>query len=231
MGTAATVESMSTSLPATRTPGSSLIRFPKEIGPQFVNKAMPWFETFWHRHNRYPAPDEIMGHFKFTLEQVQILNVAPFWVKSCERRGIRLPSSSGLSPEQVAAISLIANFTDRRSIPAKCAALGITEEQLNGWYADPAFKQELAIRVDASLDNSFPEVQASLIKQIQKGNFPAIKFYYEITGRAQTPEQINLKLALLKVQEAIQKHVKDPEVLAAISAELRSGTPVAGEVL
>lgn len=222
-----TMDAMPSSLPATRTPGTSLIKFPKEIGPQFVNKAMPWFETFWHKYHRYPKPDEIMGHFKFTLEQIQLLNIAPFWVKSCERRGIRLPDKQSLSVEQVAAISLITNFSDRRSIPAKCAALGITEEQLNGWYADAEFQRELAIRAESSFDHSFPEVQASFIKQIQKGNFQAIKFYYEITGRAVTPEQQNLKIALLKIQEAVQKHVKDPEVLAAIAAELR---PVAGEL-
>lgn len=217
------------SLPSTYKPqGTSLIKFPKQIGPQFVNKAMPWFETFWHNRGRYPANDEILGHFKFTIQEVELLNASPFWRKCCERRGIRLPEQHSLSVEQVAAISLITNFSDRRSIPAKCAALNITEEQLNGWYADPEFKRELATRTDAVLDNAFPEVQASLIKQIQKGNFPAIKFYYEITGRAQTPEQINLKLALIKIQEAVQKHVKDPEVLQAIAAELN---PVKGELL
>jgi hypothetical protein len=135
-----------------------------------------------------------------------------------------------LDVRQVAAISLITNFSDRRSIPAKCAALNITEEELNGWYADPLFKAELAERTDAVMSNSFPEVQASLIRQIQKGNFPAIKFYYEITGRAQTPEQINLKVAILKLQEAVQKHVKDPEVLSAIANELRISQVVQGEL-
>lgn len=218
------------SLPATRTPGVSRIHFPKQIGPQFVNKAMPWFESFWHKHNRYPKPDEIMGKYNFTLEQVNLLNASPFWQKSCERRGIRFNPVAGLDVRQVAAISLITNFSDRRSIPAKCAALNITEEELNGWYADPLFKAELAERTDAVMSNSFPEVQASLIRQIQKGNFPAIKFYYEITGRAQTPEQINLKVAILKLQEAVQKHVKDPEVLSAIANELRISQVVQGEL-
>jgi hypothetical protein len=202
--------------------GTSLIKFPKQVGPQFVNKAMPWFESFWHRMGRYPQPDEIMGHFKFTLEQVELLNLSPYWEKCLNERGIRLPQQTTLSATQIAAISLLTNFSDRRSIPAKLAAIGVTEEQINGWYKDREFKEELAVRTDAVLDNSFPEAQASLIRQIQKGNFSAIKFYYEITGRAVAPEQLKIKQTMQHLIEAVQKHVKDPEVLEAIATEVRS---------
>lgn len=202
--------------------GTSLIKFPKQVGPQFVNKAMPWFESFWHRMGRYPANDEIMGHFKFTLEQVELLNLSPYWEKCLHERGIRLPSQTNLTSTQVAAISLITNFSDRRSIPAKLAAIGVTEEQINGWYKDKEFQEELRIRTDAQLDNSFPEAQASLIRQIQKGNFQAIKFYYEITGRAVAPEQMQVKQAMQHLIEAVQKHVKDPETLQAIATEVRA---------
>lgn len=202
--------------------GTSLIKFPKQVGPQFVNKAMPWFESFWHTKGRYPANDEIMGHFKFTLEQVELLNLSPYWEKCLSERGIRVPSQHTLTATQIAAISLISNFSDRRSIPAKLAAIGVTEEQINGWYKDPEFQKELTIRTDANLDNSFPEVQAQFLRQIQKGNFSAIKFYYEITGRAVAPEQLKVRQTMQHLIEAVQKHVKDPETLEAIAQEVRS---------
>lgn len=203
--------------------GTSLIKFPKQsVGPQFVQKAMPWFELFWHHYGRYPQNDEIMGHFKFTLEQCELLNLSPYWIKSCESRGIRLPEQNSLSDKQVAAISLITNFSDRRSIPAKLAAIGVTEEQINGWYKDKEFQQELQIRTEAVLENSHAEVQASLIRQVQKGNFQAIKFYYEITGKAQSPEQIELRRAMQILIEAVQKHVQDPETLQRIGAEIQA---------
>lgn len=171
---------------------------------------------------RYPQPDEIMGHYKFTLEQVELLNLSPYWEKCCEERGIRLPKQRQLTATQVAAISLLTNFSDRRSIPAKLAAIGVTEEQINGWYQDAEFKAELAVRTDAVLDNSFPEVQAALIRQVQKGNFQAIKFVYEITGRATTPEALNVKQTMQHLIEAVQKHVQDPETLQAIAQEVRA---------
>lgn len=214
---------MSADLSLVKPKGTSLIKFPKgQIGPQFVNKAMPWFESFWHRMGRYPANDEIMGYFKFTLEQVELLNLSPYWEKCLHERGIRLPNQTNLTATQIAAISLITNFSDRRSIPAKLAAIGVTEEQINGWYKDKEFQEELRVRTDAVLDNSYPEAQAALIRQIQKGNFSAIKFYYEITGRATSPEQLNVKQAMQHLIEAVQKHVSDPETLQAIATEVRA---------
>lgn len=210
-------------VPSTLPKGTSLVKFPKkEIGPQFTNKVLPWFELFWLKNNRYPAKDEIMGHFKFDSLQVDYLNSHPFWLKCLERRGIRKPDQShGLDATQVATISLLANFSDRRSIPAKIAALNVTTEQLNGWYADPEFQKELALRCDVSMNTSFPEVQASLMRQIQKGSFQATKFYYELTGRVQTQDQINVQQAVAGLIEAVQKVVKDPDQLRAIGEEVR----------
>ncbi len=199
------------------------MRFPQTIGPQFVKKAMPWFETFWHARGRYPLPDEIMDKFRFTQEQVELLNQSPFWLKSLERRGIAAPVAEELSDKQIAAISLITNFSDRRTIPVKLGAIGVTEEQINGWYQNPQFKAALAARTDSVLENAHPEVQAQLIRQIQKGNFQAIKFYYEVTGRAQSQETINLKMAMQQMLEVIQKHVKDPAILSAIANDILNG--------
>lgn len=198
------------------------VKFPKQVGPAFTQKIMPWVETFWQGKRRYPTTDEFMTQYTLTAEQVRLLNLSPFWIQACERRGIRLPEQVELSPKQVAAISLITNFTDRRSIPVKMAAIDVSEEELNGWYADPQFDNLLRTRTDVTLDTSFPEVQASLIKQVQKGNLQAIKFYYEITGRTKNEEAQNLRLIVAQLIEAVQKHVQDPDALYAIGKELES---------
>lgn len=198
------------------------MRFPKQIGPNFVARVMPWVETFWHGKKRYPTVDEFMTKFNFTALEVERMNLSPFWIKSCERRGIRITSDSDLSPKQVAAISLITNFSDRRPITIKMAAIGVTEEELNGWYADPQFTRELNARADQTLELGYAEVQAAFMKEVQKGNFQAIKFYYEVTGRTKNEEAQNLKAIVTQLIEAVQKHVQEPEVLAAIANEIQS---------
>jgi hypothetical protein len=122
----------------------------------------------------------------------------------------------------VASIALITNFTDNRPVDAKLAAIGVTSEMYNGWMQNPDFKRELQSRADDILDNVYPEAQAMLAKQVRNGNFQALKFYFEITGRANSPEAINLKMTLVRMVEAVQKHVKDPAVLEAIGKELQS---------
>ena len=66
-----------------------------------------------------------------------------------------------------------------------------------------------------------------MAKKVRSGDVPALKFYYEITGRASSPEAINLKMTMAKMIEAVQKHVKDPAVLQAIASELQGVAPVA----
>ncbi len=56
---------------------------------------------------------------------------------------------------------------------------------------------------------------------MKNGNINALKFYWEITGRSQSPELVNVKMMMMKVIEAVQKHVKDPAVLAAIGEEIQ----------
>ncbi len=199
-------------------------------GPRFTRYAMPWFETFWFEHKRYPLAAEIMKRFGCTLEQVQQLNKHKFFLSCLESRGIALPGQEEyiLTDRQVAAISLITNFQIVEPTHVKLAALGITPEELNGWYQNPYFSKALNERADSILGNLRPDATASLAKEIKKGNFPAIKFYFEITGQAQTQESVNVKQAMQILIEAVQKHVKDPDTLQKIAGEVQSLRSIQG---
>lgn len=199
--------------------------FPKNIGPRVTKHVVPWVETFWHSKKRYPTDGELAQAFGWTTDQIELLHASKFYRNCLAARGITF-TQSFLSERQVAAISLITNFSDTRTTETKIASIGVTPEELNGWYSNPTFQRELAARADSILDNVFPEAQAQLARQIKRGNFPALKFYYEITGRAASPEAINLKLAITRLVEAVQKHVTDPQVLALIAAEMQAVAPV-----
>lgn len=195
-------------------------KWPQTVGPKWVNKVLPWVETFWHSHKRYPRDEELIAKFGFTKVQLMQMHEAKYYKLCLESRGITREVNN-LSARQVAAITLITNFSDTRPTEIKMASIGVTTEELNGWYANPTFQRELASRADSILDNVYPEAQAQLARQVKKGNFPALKFYYEITGRAQSPETVNVKMAMMRLVEVIQKHVQDPEVLAKIAMEMR----------
>lgn len=209
--------------------------FPKHVGPRWVNKVMPWVEQFWLEKKRYPSDSELVQKFGFTPEQLLMMHHSKFYRNSLEARGIVREPSPDLSPEQIAAITLLTNFNDRRSKEAKMAAIGVTMEQLNGWMRYPEFQRRLASAADEITEFFYPEAQVQLTKQIQNGNFQALKFYYEMTGRAQSPETVNLRQMVLTLQTILIKYIQDPEVLRAIAFEMRNalgnnGAPVAGEI-
>lgn len=197
------------------------LELPKgKIGPNFVKKVLPWVEVYWHKYKRYPSNTDLATQFGFTADDLLRLHASKYYLLCLKDRGIS-HEPKYFTPEQVAAISLITNIYDSRPNSAKLAAIGVTPEQYNGWMQNPEFKRELTERADEIMDNVYPDAQAALAKQVRNGSIPALKFYYEITGRANTPEMVNIKMMMVKVIEAVQKHVKDPAVLAAIAAEIQ----------
>lgn len=205
------------------------ILMPKgKLGPNFVKKVLPWVETFWHSHKRYPTDTELAQQFGFDAMDLERLRCSKFYGICLKERGIRM-TEGNLTESQVAAISLITNFHDTRPVAVKLAGIGVTSEQYYGWQKDSKFQQELLNRAEDITENVFPEAQAALAKRVASGDVNALKFYYEITGRANSPELINVKMMMSKVIEAVQKHVKDPAILQAIAAEINgvASAPVA----
>lgn len=203
------------------------ITMPKgKLGPNFVRKVLPWVEIYWHQHKRYPSDTELSAQFGFEPDDLTRLKLSKYYNLCLKERGIS-QNESFFNEMQVAAISLITNFHDTRPVAAKLAGIGVTTEMYNGWMQNPAFKQELTNRASEILDNIQPEAQVQLATQIKKGSFQALKFYFEMTGQANSPEAINLKLTVARLIEAVQKHVKDPAVLQAIAAEIQGVAPVA----
>lgn len=193
-------------------------------GPKFVRFAMPWFETYFYKYKKYPPNDAIMEQFGCSLEEVTALNLHKFWLGALDRRGITKPGYEEwyLTERQTAAIAIITNFSDVRDPQVKLAQIGVSVAELDGWHQNPHFQTALRDRADSVLDNVSADATAELARQVRQGSFPALKFYFEITGRAQSPEAVNVKQAMALLIEAVQKHVKDPEVLKAIADEVQT---------
>ena len=203
------------------------LELPKgEIGPKFVRRIMPFVELYYSRQGRYPSDVDLADHFGFTHLDLERIHASKFYNNCLRNRGIVRNNRTGqFSPEQLAAITLITNFSDPRSPDAKLASIGVSPEMYNGWMQSADFKRELQRRADDVLDNVYPEAQTALAQKVRQGNVQALRFYYELTGRVQTAEVVNVKLVMVKMIEAVQKHVRDPEILQAIAAELSGVMP------
>lgn len=196
-------------------------KLPKTFGPKTLKIIMPWVENFWNVEKRFPFPEEFMQQFYLTSEALETLLVNPLFRRSCEARGIdRNFWDRGFSTRQQATIALLANIGDGRSRNEKLAQLGVTESELEGWERIPAFRETIAARVKENLGNFDTEAYASLGRNILRGNQRSIEYYLRLTGKDENQELVDLRRVLKVIQNSVERHVKDPAVLQAISDDL-----------
>lgn len=179
--------------------------------------AVNWAETYWHRYNKMPTAEQIGYHFpSLSMEE---FFAHPAVKRAFHNRGMKLTSNTSLSEEQAAAVLTVANWSDRRTIPAKLRSLGISTTKWNGWKKDKHFKEFLHSQLAGNLEENLERAHAGLLVGVDKGDTNAIKYYMELTGRAPSPVETNFKLAVSRIIESITRHVQSPEIIRAISQD------------
>lgn len=194
-------------------------------------------EHYWHKNEVFP-PNDFFKYEKFDI--VENLKHETFHL-ALVKRGIKVPvvvdrsnghvTPDGLTTEQVAAITTVVNFEDKRPRSVKLREMGITTTQWGGWLKDPEFKKFLHQMTTTHLQDVLHVANEGLLHAVERGDTNAIKFYYELTGRhtQESGSMQNLRVVLAKVIESIQRNVQDPEVLKAISSDfeiiLAGGNP------
>lgn len=225
------------------TPLSPLVTGNWPAVPSEVLVAMcDYIEAYVHKNRRPPKVSELQEYSKLHLEHVYNLLENPHSPLSVrlERRGLPTPISpevdgvnagtgyeSWLTPQQVAAINCIIDFRDIRTVDKKLEQIGISTQKYRGWLTDPQFKTYLMSRAEAAIQNYVPEMHGKVIELAQDGDMKAIKLFYELAGRVdRSPKAAQVQVnnfnqneTFTKLVEAVQRHVKDKKVLAAIARE------------
>lgn len=192
-------------------------------------------EKYYHlNRGQFPSVAEIAFNCKMSQSRVKYILQNDNVQESFVRRGITswdtTVDSTYLSPEQIGCAVSVANFADTRTVSAKLDELGVTPSQYYAWLNNPAYKEFVRSLADQSLENSHHEAIGAFIKLVRNGDLGAIKYYFEITGYADSSDAVNLKLAVQRVIEAVQRHVKDPVTLANIALDIQGAAPVASSV-
>jgi hypothetical protein len=205
-------------------------RIPKTgITQKWMNQFLPWVEQHWHERHYYPSTEDFMQKWGLDKKEVLTLNVHTPWLKCLDRRGVRRPDvlEDFLTSKQMAAIALITNVNDFRHQTVKLKSINVSAEEYDGWLQNTSFKNALSIRSENVFNNAGIDANLAIGKLVKNGDFRATKFYMEMTGKAQTPEQINIKQTIQILIEAVQKHA-DPATLQAIVAEVQQIRAIQG---
>lgn len=177
-----------------------------------------------------PTPEQAALALNYSVTEINYFLSNLEFREACERRGLpwkAIGSSSELTTTQIATGITLANFADTRSISEKLDQLGVSESQYFAWLQNAEYQQFVRKLADQSLENIHPEAILSFQKLIRAGDFNAIKYYFEITGVANSQDVTNLKIVIQNLIESVQRHVKDPVLLAKISQDIMGAAPVA----
>lgn len=144
-------------------------------------------------------------------------------------RGIGFVAEDGLSPQQAAVLNVLENFSDTRALTSKLKDAGVSRPQFNAWLKDPIFYRFYESRIENHLRTAHLTALGTIISNAENGDQRAAEKVLEIGGRY-NPQAVELQSARAVVSsmvEAIQRHVKDPEVVKAIIADVSLAQQVA----
>lgn len=134
-----------------------------------------------------------------------------------------------LTEKQVQVANILMDTLDKRSRLKKLTELGVTTQTYNQWLKDPVYRSYCLERAEALLQENLPVAHMSLLDRVAQGDMVALKYYYAMTGRYREKSTAGVEVnvqnnygsdTLISIVEIIQKHVKDPELLAAIGEDI-----------
>lgn len=190
----------------------------------FINFVEQWWFSHDDINMKMPTAQQIRDGLNMTGDKVAKLTKDFRVNKALEDRGITLADVTQLLPEQLAVANALLDFSDTRPHKTKLKELNVTHARYQGWLKQDRFQRYMRQRAEALLSNeTMHEAHTSLLRNVQRGDLNSIKLYYEMTGRwsSKTVGDLNVEFILIKVVEAVQKHVKDPVVIQQIAAELQ----------
>jgi hypothetical protein len=187
-----------------------------------------WAEQIYHQSKTFPSPRDFHEGWPKTFPDP---STAQSWLSTAvvkqalHNRGLnpsQNPNSTQLSEVQAAAILAVANLSDRRALSSKLKSIGVTLTQWNAWKKQANFRSFLYSQLNDDLDSSLDRAFSGLLNAVDKGDSRAIQIYLELTGRQPTENERNYRLAVSRIVESIQRHVKDPETIAKLAADFDS---------
>lgn len=135
-------------------------------------------------------------------------------------RGIDVAPQQGLSPEQIALISILSDPSSKLSFNARLKKAGISWAKYNGWRRQKPFADALSQGQGGVLHDVIGNVDVQLASLAQNGDLKSIIYFNEMVGRGPNNRKAVDAIQFARiVLEAVQKNV-NPDQARAISAEI-----------
>lgn len=185
--------------------------------------AVAAFDSAYRTLGRLPSVDDVFTVWpKVPKVTYSTLFLTDEFKQALRYRGVEWDPDSGLTLEQNMVLLKLTDPTDRRSTSAKLKELGVPMPRYQAWLKQPLFLGSYRKRSEEGLSEAIPMVLNRLIGNAEASDQRAIEKVLEITGRwnPAAQEVENARTIVIKVMEAVVKHVTDPDIRRAIMADV-----------
>ena len=152
-----------------------------------------------------------------SVTAIQQYQFTPEYRSGMAKRGIEVNANvSELTQEQLACISVLTDYTDRRGVTSKLKALGISSSVYRGWLKQWPFNDAIRRIAAQGLSEAVPMAETALAEKAANGNINALKYLFEVTGRYNPQQQQAIdaqELIAIMVDVAQEVMSKNPEML------------------
>jgi hypothetical protein len=157
-----------------------------------------------------------------TKEEVEVVWGSSKFQKSLESRGIASTKNPNLTLRQETFLQAYLNPLNLKTPQVLAKQMKISMIELDGWLRQKEFAKAMSAKAQDNLEKYLPMADQALGQLVQQGDMKAITFLNQLTGRFDASKQnsIDIVSVMMKVQDVILRHVRDPEVKRNIAREL-----------
>jgi hypothetical protein len=177
--------------------------------------------------HRIPLLEEICNYTDLPPKIVSTVLASVQFKEVMLQRGYDFSNTAKLSPEQVWAVSIITNPTNRRSLKDKLSQAGITYYQYKAWLNQPHFSRYVKEIGERLLDDHVQDVHTRVVERATNGDIAAMRLYYDLTGRTDSSTNkavSDLSATVRLLLEVITRNVTDAATLDKIQTEIAAVT-------
>lgn len=175
------------------------------------------------RNGKRPSVDEVHELWpKLSKKTISGIVGTLEFGEALSHRGIHWDPKDGLSMEQQTVLLKLSDPFDRRGLASKLKDLGVPMPRFQAWLKQPLYSELYNQHTKNNYEEALPAIRQRLIGNAEAGDQRAIELVFAMTGEW-NPNQQHLEDArtiVLKVVEAIIKHVKDVKTREAILSDV-----------
>lgn len=197
---------------------------PEGFSPTMFRHIVAAVDVLYRRNGMIPTPHEVAKDWDgFSLKTVQKAFSTEEIKAALRIRGIEWNQKAGLTDEQLFALTILQDPTDRRTTKAKLDAIGVSMGKYRAWMRNPVFSGYMNTQAEQNLGDSVQMAINRLVGNAEAGDQRAIEKLLEMSGRwnPQQQEIQNARTVVLTFMEVIQSEVEDKELLARIMTKVR----------